>query len=43
MGVQIWGSCVASANSPLAQARHGLEQYLQLGVAAHKMVLGLPW
>ncbi|KAK9837736.1 hypothetical protein WJX74_003939 [Apatococcus lobatus] len=43
MQSQIWGSCVASANSPLAQARHGLEQYLQLGIAADKMVLGLPW
>ena len=40
---QVWGSCVASANSPLALARHGLEQYLQLGVPADKMVLGLPW
>jgi len=34
---------VASANSPLALARRGVQQYLDLGVPAGKLVLGLPW
>ncbi len=42
-GAQIWGRCVASANSPLALARRGVQQYLDLGVPAGKLVLGLPW
>lgn len=41
--LQIWGSCVASANTPLALLERGLEQWLQLGVPADKLVLGLPW
>ena len=40
---QIWGRCVASANSPLALVRRGVQQYLDLGVPASKIVLGLPW
>ena len=40
---QIWGRCVASANSPLALVRHGVQQYLDLGVPVSKLVLGLPW
>ena len=40
---QIWGRCVASANSPLALVRRGLQQYLDLGMPASKLVLGLPW
>lgn len=40
---QIWGRCVASANSPLALVRRGVQQYLDLGVPASKLVLGLPW
>lgn len=42
-GAQIWGSCVASANSPLALVRRGLRQWLELGAPAEKLVLGLPW
>lgn len=41
--MQIWGRCVASANSPLALVRRGVQQYLDLGVPASKLVLGLPW
>lgn len=40
---QIWGSCVASANSPAALVRRGVQQWLELGIPAHKLVLGLPW
>ena len=40
---QIWGRCVASANSPLALVRRGVQQYLDLGMPASKLVLGLPW
>ena len=40
---QIWGRCVASANSPLPLVRQGLQQWLGLGVPAGKLVLGLPW
>ncbi len=43
MPAQIWGRCVASANSPLALVRRGVQQYLDLGVPASKLVLGLPW
>ncbi|KAL4440207.1 hypothetical protein ABPG75_003208 [Micractinium tetrahymenae] len=43
MQSQIWGSCVASANSPLPLVRRGLGQWLELGVPAKKLVLGLPW
>ena len=40
---QIWGSCVASANTPLALMQRGVDQWLGLGVPADKLVLGLPW
>jgi hypothetical protein len=40
---QIWGRCVASANSPLALVRRGLQQWLDLGVPRAKLVLGVPW
>jgi Di-N-acetylchitobiase len=33
---QIWGRCVASANSPLELLRHGLMQWLAVGVPASK-------
>jgi hypothetical protein len=41
--VQILGRCVASANSPLDTVRKGVQQWLDLGVPPHKLVLGLPW
>lgn len=43
MQSQIFGSCVASANSPPALVRKGLAQWLAIGVPADKLVLGLPW
>ena len=40
---QIWGTCVASANTPLALMQRGVDQWLALGIPAVKLVLGLPW
>ncbi len=40
---QIWGSCIASANSPIAQVEVGIQRWLDLGVLPHKLILGLPW
>lgn len=40
---QIYGRCVASANSPLSLSQLGIQQYLDLGIPASKLVLGLPW
>lgn len=41
--LQILGRCIASANSPLDTVRKGVQHWLDLGVPAHKLVLGLPW
>lgn len=40
---QIYGKCIASANSPLAIAERGVTRYQQLGVPAKKLILGTPW
>jgi di-N-acetylchitobiase len=40
---QMWARCIAQANAPLGQVRHGLEEYLALGIPADKMILGVPW
>ncbi|EDV24737.1 uncharacterized protein TRIADDRAFT_56839 [Trichoplax adhaerens] len=40
---QVYGSCVASANSPFNQTFTGVQQYLDLGITADKLVLGQPW
>ena len=40
---QIWGECMANANSPLTLVKAGLQQYLVLGIPASKLVLGAPW
>lgn len=40
---QIFGRCIASANTPAEVARHGIERFLELGIPANKLVLGLPW
>lgn len=40
---QIFGRCIASANTPVDVARRGIERFLQLGISAEKLVLGLPW
>lgn len=40
---QIFGRCVAAANSPLSVAQRGLSRYLQLGIAPEKLIMGTPW
>lgn len=40
---QIYGKCIASANSPLAVAERGVTRYMQLGISPQKLILGTPW
>ncbi|XP_054757207.2 di-N-acetylchitobiase-like [Lytechinus pictus] len=40
---QIFGDCIAKANSPYHQTAQGVEAFLKLGIPAKKMVLGVPW
>ncbi len=40
---QIYGPCVAAANSPLSKTELGIQQYLDLGISPSKLVLGQPW
>lgn len=40
---QIYGPCQASANSPSSISHLGVQQFLDLGVPANKIVLGIPW
>lgn len=40
---QILGRCIASANAPIDTVKKGVQHWLDLGVPAHKLVLGLPW
>lgn len=40
---QIYGKCIASANSPLSIADRGITRYLQLGIPPEKLILGTPW
>ena len=40
---QIYGPCIASANSPLAQTIKGIQRFQELGIPAEKLVLGQPW
>ena len=40
---QIFGPCIASANSALVTTTMGVQQYLDLGIDADRLVLGLPW
>ena len=42
---QMWedGRCQARANSPLIKTFSGVRKYLQLGVEARKLILGVPW
>ena len=37
------GRCVAGGNSPIGSATLGLSQFLEAGVSASKLVLGVPW
>lgn len=40
---QVFGACVAWANSPFNSTVSGLQLYSMLGIPHDKMVLGLPW
>ncbi|KAI0237532.1 Di-N-acetylchitobiase [Lamellibrachia satsuma] len=40
---EAYGDLIAWANCPLSQTAKGLKQFLQLGIPADKLVLGLPW
>ena len=40
---QIFGPCIASANSGFPTTAKGVQEYLDLGIPANKLVLGLPW
>lgn len=40
---QIYGPCIASANSALPTTAQGIQEYLDLGIPPDKLVLGLPW
>ena len=40
---QIFGACVASANSPIDLVIQGMEAFMALGIPADKLVMGLPW
>ena len=40
---QIFGPCTASAGSGYPTTAHGVQEYLDLGIPADKLVLGLPW
>ena len=40
---QIYDSCIASANSAGSTTASGVQSYLDLGIKAEKLVLGLPW
>jgi len=43
MRSQIFGPCIASANSPPALIAQGMTAFLDLGIPADQLVLGLPW
>ncbi|CAD7699078.1 unnamed protein product [Ostreobium quekettii] len=40
---QVWGRCIAQANSPIEQVERGLYEFLHMGIPASKLVLGVPW
>lgn len=40
---QIYGPCIASANSAANTTDAGVNSYLDLGIKADQLVLGLPW
>ncbi len=40
---QIFGPCIASANSALPTTAYGIDQFLKLGIEANQLVLGVPW
>lgn len=40
---QIRGKCIAGANSGFARTTAGVQRYLDIGVPADRLVLGVPW
>jgi di-N-acetylchitobiase len=40
---QIFDACLAGANAPLAGMIAGMTEWFRLGVAASKLILGVPW
>lgn len=40
---QIFGPCIASANSPVPLVKEGIDNFTKLGISQDKLVLGLPW
>jgi len=40
---QIFDACIAAANAPFFGTKKGLESFLNLGVKADKLILGVPW
>ena len=43
MQSQMYGPCLATANSPYPLVERGLRQWIDLGIPVSKIVLGLPW
>jgi di-N-acetylchitobiase len=43
MQSQIWGDCVALANSPYHRVHDGMKNFTNLGIPPSKLVLGVPW
>jgi len=43
MRSQIFGPCVASANTPSNLAKSGLSKFIEIGITPNKLILGLPW
>lgn len=40
---QIWGDCIAMANTPYNQTITAYQQYVAMGIDPKKLVMGLPW
>ena len=40
---QVVGRCMAGANSPLSSATLGLQKFVQAGIPARQLILGIPW
>lgn len=40
---QIPGECIAGANSGFPRTMSGVQEFLDMGIAADKLVLGVPW
>eukprot|EP00957_Ditylum_brightwellii_P002062 158370-Ditylum_brightwellii.AAC.1 len=40
---QIFYDCTAAPNCPLSISKLGIEQYLALGIAPEKIIMGVPW